>query len=129
MRLTFVLSLVLWTAAVSAQIPPADDRFYPAIRHDDLAMVKTLVRENGVDARDAQGQTPLMLAAARSGVTPNVSGALTDAPRASSSRTASAVPLAEAATSSGVLPTWDTACTSAPASRRRRVLPTSMAAQ
>ena len=27
-------------------------------------MVKTLVRENGVDARDAQGQTPLMLAAA-----------------------------------------------------------------
>ena len=56
--------LVLLAASVSAQAPPAGDRFYQAIRQDDLAALRALVRDEGVNAKDAQGQTPLMLAAA-----------------------------------------------------------------
>jgi hypothetical protein len=38
--------------------PAADDRFYRAIREDDLATLRALVRDRGVETKDAQGQTP-----------------------------------------------------------------------
>jgi ankyrin repeat protein len=49
---------------VSTQTPSANSRFYQAIRQDDLPALQALVNSEGVDAKDAQGQTPLMLAAA-----------------------------------------------------------------
>ena len=55
---------VLLVASVGGQTPPAADRFYQAIRQNDLAALRTLARDEGVNAKDAQGQTPLMLAAA-----------------------------------------------------------------
>jgi ankyrin repeat protein len=49
--------------AVFAQQPPAGDRFYQAIRTNDLVGLRKLVRELGVNAEDGSGMTPLMLAA------------------------------------------------------------------
>ena len=63
MRVKVSAALVLLTASISAQ-GPAGDRFQRAIRTDDLAALRVLVAGEGVDARDALGQTPLMLAAA-----------------------------------------------------------------
>jgi ankyrin repeat protein len=57
----FILLLIL-TAAARAQ--DSGEKFYETIRNDDLAALRTLVRDAGVNAKDAQGQTPLMLAAA-----------------------------------------------------------------
>src|SRR5688500_12446745 len=62
MRVTSLTLLVLLAAGLSAQTPPADERVYTAIREGDLTTLRTLVLK-GV-SRDAQGQTPLMLAAA-----------------------------------------------------------------
>ena len=64
MQLQWAVIVVLLAAPVSAQPPPVDDRFYQAIRQDDLTALRALVRDEGVNAKDAQGQTPLMLAAA-----------------------------------------------------------------
>jgi len=64
MRVISATVFVLLGFAVAAQTQPQPDRFYEAIRQDDLATIRTLLREEGVNTRDAQGQTPLMLAAA-----------------------------------------------------------------
>jgi len=64
MRVISAVAMLLLSAAASAQTPAADDRFYRAIREDDLATLRALVRDRGVETKDAQGQTPLMLAAA-----------------------------------------------------------------
>lgn len=64
MCLASAVILVFLAAAMSAQTAPAGDRFYQAIRQDDLAALSALVRDEGVNAKDAQGQTPLMLASA-----------------------------------------------------------------
>src|SRR5512145_3028533 len=64
MRVRSAIVVVLLVSGVAAQTPPASDRFYQAIRQDDLTALRTLVRDEGVNTRDAQGQTPLMLAAA-----------------------------------------------------------------
>jgi ankyrin repeat protein len=64
MRSTCAVILVLLSTAVFAQTPPAEDRFYQAIRQNDLDMLRTLIRDEGVEARDRQGQTPLLLATA-----------------------------------------------------------------
>jgi ankyrin repeat protein len=64
MRMKAVIVLVLFASAVWAQAIPAEDRFYQAIRHNDLPALQSLVREQGVDTTGSQGQTPLMLAAA-----------------------------------------------------------------
>ena len=50
--------------AVFAQQAPAGDRFYQAIRANDLVGLRKLVTELGVNAEDASGMTPLTLAAA-----------------------------------------------------------------
>jgi len=64
MRVISALAMLLLSVAASAQAPATDDRFYRVIRENDLATLRTLVRDRGVDTKDAQGQTPLMLAAA-----------------------------------------------------------------
>ncbi|MGH9237279.1 MAG: ankyrin repeat domain-containing protein [Vicinamibacterales bacterium] len=64
MRLRVAALLVLLLTGVAAQTPPAADRFYQAIRQNDLTVLRTLIRDERVNAKDAQGQTPLMLAAA-----------------------------------------------------------------
>ena len=56
--------LLLLTLAAAAQAPDPGERFYQAIRNDDLTTLRALVKEAGVDAKDRQGQTPLILAAA-----------------------------------------------------------------
>ena len=61
---TAILVLVLVTLTLSAQSPLVIDRFYQAIRQDDQPALRALVRDEGVNAKDAQGHTPLMLAAA-----------------------------------------------------------------
>src|SRR5688572_29749232 len=56
--------LLLLTLTAAAQAPDSSERFYQAIRNDDLTTLRALVQEAGVDAKDRQGQTPLMVAAA-----------------------------------------------------------------
>ncbi len=57
---------VLLVSLTSLWAAPADtaERAYQAIRNDDLASLRTLIKASGVDARDKRGATPLMLAAA-----------------------------------------------------------------
>ena len=64
MRVKFAIVVVLLAGGLSAQAPPAADRFYQAVRQNDLSALRALVRGEGVNATDTQGQTPLMLAAA-----------------------------------------------------------------
>jgi ankyrin repeat protein len=64
MRMKFTLALVLIAFGVSGEEQPAADRFYQAIRSDNLAALRVLVSEFGASAKDSQGYTPLMLAAA-----------------------------------------------------------------
>ena len=64
MRVKFAIVVVLLAGGLAAQAPPAADRFYQAIRQDDLSALRALVQDAGVNAADPQGQTPLMLAAA-----------------------------------------------------------------
>jgi ankyrin repeat protein len=64
MRMKAAIGLVLFASVVSAQTIPVEDRFYQAIRQNDLPVLQSLVREQGVDAKGSLGQTPLMLAAA-----------------------------------------------------------------
>ena len=58
-----IAAFVFLASALSAQAP-ADERFYQAIRSNDLAALRTLIAAEGVNARDGLGQTPLMLASA-----------------------------------------------------------------
>jgi ankyrin repeat protein len=60
----WVFAFVLVALSISAQEPPPGERFYHAIRHDDLATLRALVKDAGAGPRDSAGQTPLMLAAA-----------------------------------------------------------------
>jgi ankyrin repeat protein len=60
---TVGLALLL-TVTATAQAPDGSERFYQAIRNDDLATLRTLIRDADINTRDRQGQTPLMLAAA-----------------------------------------------------------------
>ena len=64
MRLRLAVLIILLLTGVGAQTPPAADRFYEAIRANDLTALGTLIRSEGVGAKDPQNQTPLMVAAA-----------------------------------------------------------------
>lgn len=57
------LSLLVLSTGSQAQVDPSE-ALYRAIRNDDLASIRTLVDEAGVDLRDSRGQTPLILASA-----------------------------------------------------------------
>ncbi|HYL73659.1 MAG TPA: ankyrin repeat domain-containing protein [Bryobacteraceae bacterium] len=57
-----VCLLVLTFAAVQAQ--DASERFYQAIRNNDLASLNTLVKTSDVNVKDQRESTPLMYAAA-----------------------------------------------------------------
>ena len=62
-----IASVFFWSVSSGARGPelsPASDAFYRAIRSNDLAAVDTLARRADVNARDADGATPLMYAAA-----------------------------------------------------------------
>lgn len=63
MRAPLTTFFVLLLAGVGAQTPPPADRFYEAIRSNDLAALGALIRSDGVDAKDPQNRTPLMVAA------------------------------------------------------------------
>jgi ankyrin repeat protein len=58
------IAVALLVSGAAAQTPPTADRFYQAIRANDLTTLGTLMRDEGVDAKDTQAQTPLMVAAA-----------------------------------------------------------------
>ena len=60
-RMPMVL-LVLFGSAASAQ--DASDRFYRAIRNNDLTTLRALIKEQGANTKDSRGQTTLMTAAA-----------------------------------------------------------------
>jgi ankyrin repeat protein len=62
MRLISATFVVLLTGGLAAQSPADGERLYQAIRQDDLITLRELGKKD-VNARDAQGQTPLMLAA------------------------------------------------------------------
>ena len=64
MRVISIAIALFRIATVAAQTPPVSDRFYQTIRQDDLTTVRALVRDQGANTIDAQGHTPLMLAAA-----------------------------------------------------------------
>ena len=63
LKCLLALAFVLSTVSVTGQVAPTPDQIYQVIRNDDLAALGTLGRE-AVNARDEQGQTPLMWAAA-----------------------------------------------------------------
>ena len=63
MRVTITAAVVLLATALSAQAP-ANERFYQAIRQNDLEALRALAAGNELHAKDTLGQTPLMLASA-----------------------------------------------------------------
>ena len=63
-KTTVVATLAVLSTATAAQNGTTDNRWFLAIRTDNLAAVRALIREANVNATDPQGQTPLMLAAA-----------------------------------------------------------------
>lgn len=67
MKLAHLLLPVLCATALSswsARAQDMGDRFYQAIRGDDVAAVQAFAQAKGVDIRDSHGTTPLMYAAA-----------------------------------------------------------------
>lgn len=60
---TTIVALLASTASAQTPTPASDDAFFEAIRGNNLAKLESLIRSRGVDSMDAQGQTPLMLAA------------------------------------------------------------------
>lgn len=63
MRALAGILIALVTAGLAAQAPGDGEHVYQAIRQDNITSLRPLVA-SGVDGRDGQGQTPLMLAAA-----------------------------------------------------------------
>lgn len=61
---SMVFALVLLAWGVSAQQRSTPEAFYEAIRGNDLAALRALTGQHGSTTADAQGQTPLMFAAA-----------------------------------------------------------------
>jgi len=64
------LQRLVWGAAlliVSTAVTFAEnsgEQFYQSIRNNDLATLRTLIKEHGAITADPRGQTPLMMAAA-----------------------------------------------------------------
>jgi ankyrin repeat protein len=63
-RLSAALAVVLTLLGTAAFAQNVSERFYQAVRNDDLATLRVLVMDNGANVKDARGQTPLMFAAA-----------------------------------------------------------------
>jgi len=60
-----ILKLCLLLIVVSAAFAQnSTDRAYVSVRNNDLAALRTLTKDHGLNDKDAEGQTPLMFAAA-----------------------------------------------------------------
>jgi ankyrin repeat protein len=59
-----VLLVLLAGITASAQGQSASERFYQAVRNDDLTALRALLKTSGPDTKDSLGHTPLMIAAA-----------------------------------------------------------------
>ena len=57
-------STLLLMASLTLAVQTPTDAFYPAIRNNELSVLRSLVKQHGANVTDARGQTPLMLAAA-----------------------------------------------------------------
>lgn len=64
LRLSTVLVLVWALTGTAAFAQSPSERYYQAVRNDDLVALRGLVKEQGANPRDPRGQTPLMFAAA-----------------------------------------------------------------
>jgi ankyrin repeat protein/DNA-binding transcriptional ArsR family regulator len=64
LRISTVLVLVFALLGSAAFAQTASERYYQAVRNDDRAALRVLVKEQGANLRDPRGQTPLMFAAA-----------------------------------------------------------------
>ena len=62
MRILKLCLLFIFVSAVFAQ--NSVDRSYLSIRNNDLVALRTLTKDHGLNEKDAEGQTPLMFAAA-----------------------------------------------------------------
>jgi ankyrin repeat protein len=56
--------LLLVASGIASGQAPTGERFFEALRNDDLPALRALVTQFGADAKDATGQTPLMVAVA-----------------------------------------------------------------
>src|SRR6187402_3227333 len=61
-RITLIL-LLTFVLSTSGQ-PPQAERFYQAIRNDNLPVLRDLIKSQGTNVKDATEQTPLMFAVA-----------------------------------------------------------------
>jgi ankyrin repeat protein len=57
------IAAVSFLSLRAQQSAPGDDRFYEAIRNDDLVALKALVADRGANARGSSGLSPLTMAA------------------------------------------------------------------
>ncbi|MBM3817777.1 MAG: hypothetical protein FJW14_01990 [Acidimicrobiia bacterium] len=64
MRIRATLLLACVFATAQAQEPASSDRFYQAIRSNDLVALRALVKAQGTAVTDRTGQTPLLMASA-----------------------------------------------------------------
>ncbi len=65
MQTAFYLgSVILFAGAVTAAPVDTSERYYQAIRGNDLQTLRTLIKTSDVNARDKRGTTPLMYSAA-----------------------------------------------------------------
>lgn len=63
-RISSVAILLFALAGTAAFAQTASDGIYSAIRNNDLAALRTLIKDSGANLKDSRGQTPLMIAAA-----------------------------------------------------------------
>ena len=64
LRISTTLAVALTLLRTAAFAQDVSERLYQAVRNDDLATLRVLVKDNGANVKDARGQTPLMFAAA-----------------------------------------------------------------
>src|SRR5206468_720220 len=62
--LSALILLATSSAYLGAEQPDASNRFYQAVRNNDLASLRSLIKSADVNSKDERGSTPLMFAAA-----------------------------------------------------------------
>jgi ankyrin repeat protein len=64
LRIPTILGLAFALIGTAAFPQTVSERFYQSVRNDDLATLRSLVKDYGANLKDSRGQTPLMFAAA-----------------------------------------------------------------